>query len=96
MLTEQQWDQLDEIFRKTGLGVRMLSKDAYIVADAYHMRISQEMYTSHADAAVALINDTYTKATQRVETCVQHGARNKPQWAKARGESVNVMNGGSL
>jgi hypothetical protein len=31
MLTEQQWEQLDEIFRKTGLGVRMLAKDTYII-----------------------------------------------------------------
>lgn len=89
MLTEQQWDQLDDIFKKTGLGVRMLAKDAaYIVADAYHNRISQETYTSHADAALALISGTYTKATQRIETCVQHGAKNKPQWTKAKPQPV--------
>lgn len=92
MLTEQQWEQLDEIFRKTGLGVRMLAKDAaYVVADAYHNRVSQEMYTSHADAALALINGTYTKAAQRVETCVQHGAKNKVQWAKAKPQPVTQL-----
>lgn len=97
MLTEQQWDQLDAIFADNGRSVRMLAKDAaYVVADAYHNRISQEMYTSHADAALALINGTYTRATARVETCVQHGSKNKPQWARKTQAKVNVMNGGSV
>ena len=97
MLTETQWEQLDETFRKTSLGIKMLAKDAaYVVADAYHNRISQEIYTSHADAALALINGTYTPLTVRVDTCVQHGAKNKPQWARKTQAKVNVMNGGSL
>ena len=97
MLTETQWEQLDETFRKTSLGIKMLAKDAaYVVADAYHNRISQEIYTSHADAALALINGTYTPLTVRVDTCVQHGAKNKAQWARKTQSKVNVMNGGSL
>ena len=89
MLTETQWNQLDDIFRKTGLGIKMLAKDAaYVVADAYHNRISQEIYTSHTAAALALINGTYTPAAQRIETCVQHGAKNKPQWAKAKPQAA--------
>lgn len=97
MLTEQQWEQLDDIFRKRGLGIKMLAKDAaYVVADAYHNRISQEMYTSHADAALALINGTYARLAVRVDSGVQHGAKNKVQWARKTQAKVNVMNGGSL
>ena len=91
MLTDAQWDQLDEIFRKTGLGVRMLSAAAYIVTDAYNYRMSREEYATHEQAALALINGTYTKATQRVETCVQHGAKNRPQWAKAKPQPVTQL-----
>lgn len=88
MLTETQWDQLDDIFRKTGLGIKMLSANAYIVADAYHNRISQEIYTTHEQATLALINGTYTVAPARVETCVQHGSKNRPQWAKAKPQAA--------
>jgi hypothetical protein len=95
MLTEQQWEQLDEIFRKTGLGVRMLAKDTYIIVDANHQRISRDEYTSHADAALALINGAYKAIAPRVETCVQHGARNKPQRRAEMGMGVgNPMLGG--
>ena len=88
MLTEQQWDQLDAIFADNGRSVRMLAKDAYIIEDSNHVRLSREEYTSRADAALALINGTYTKAAQRVETCVQHGSKNRPQWAKAKPQAA--------
>jgi hypothetical protein len=34
--------------------------------------------------------------TDTGETCVQHGSKNKVQWARKTQGKVNVMNGGSL
>ncbi len=91
MLTEQQWDQLDAIFRDDGRHIRMFSATAYIIVDSNHQRISRDEYATHQQAAVALINGTYTKAAQRIETCVQHGAKNRPQWAKAKPQPVTQL-----
>lgn len=96
MLTEQQIGQLDAIYAADGRYVKMFAKGAYFIANAEHQRISQEMYTSHEQAANALINGKWTPAAQRVETCVQHGSKNKVQWARKTQAKVNVMNGGSL
>lgn len=88
MLNSDQWDQLEIIFGNDGRCVRKLAADAFIVSNADNHRLSQETYTSHEAAALALINGTYTKAAQRVETCVQHGSKNKPQWAKAKPQAA--------
>jgi hypothetical protein len=96
MLTETQWDQLDAIFADNGRSVRMLAKDAYIIVDANHARISRDEYASHEQAALALINGTYARLAVRVDSGVQHGAKNKVQWARKTQGKVNVMNGGSL
>lgn len=96
MLTDAQLDKLDAIFANDGRSVRKLFTDAYIVIDADNRRISQEIYTKLTDAALALINGTYTALAVRVDSGVQHGAKNKPQWARKTQAKVNVMNGGSL
>jgi hypothetical protein len=96
MLTDAQLNQLDEIDRSTGLHVLMVTASRFLIADNDNHRISRDEYTSHADAALALINGTYTKAAQRIETCVQHGVKNKVQWARKTQGKVNVMNGSSL
>ena len=96
MLTDAQFAKLDEIDRSTGLHVQMVTASRFLIADNDNHRISRDEYTSHAAAALALINGTYTAAAQRIETCVQHGAKNKPQWARKTQAKVNVMNGGSL
>lgn len=88
MLNSDQWDQLEIIFGNDGRCVRKLAADAFIVSNADNHRLSQELYTSHAAAALALINGTYTPAAQRVETCVQHGSKNKVQWAKAKPQAA--------
>ncbi len=91
MLTDAQWTQIGAIFADSGRSVRMLASDAYIIVDSNHRRISRDEYTSHAAAALALIGGTYTQAAQRVETCVQHGAKNRPQWAKAKPQPVTQL-----
>lgn len=96
MLTDAQFAKLDEIDRSTGLHVQMVTASRFLIADNDNHRISRDEYTSHAAAALALINGTYTVAPAHVETCVQHGAKNKPQWARKTQAKVNVMNGGSL
>lgn len=96
MLTETQWDQLEIIFGNDGRCVRKLAADAFIVSNADRQQLSKEVYATHEQATLALINGTYTKAAQRVETCVQHGAKNRPQWAKAKPQHANVMSEGSV
>lgn len=88
MLTDAQWNQLDEIDHTTGLHVLMVTASRFLIVDADQRRISRDEYTSHAAAALALINGTYTVAAQRVETCVQHGVKNRPQWAKAKPQAA--------
>ncbi len=87
MLTEQQWDQLDAIFRDDGRHIRMFSATAYIIVDSNHQRISRDEYATHQQAAVALINGAYKPMAARVDSGVQHGAKNRPQWAKAKAEA---------
>lgn len=96
MLTDAQLAQLDAIDLETGLHVLMVTAERFCIVDADHRRISRDEYTSHTSAALALITGAYTVAPVRVETCVQHGTRNKPQWARKTTVKVNVMNGGSL
>lgn len=88
MLTETQLDQLDAIFRDDGRHIRMLAAAAYIIVSVDHQRIGRDEYATHEQAALALINGTYTPLAVRVETCVQHGAKNKPQWAKVKPQAV--------
>lgn len=96
MLTDAQLAKLDAIDLETGLHVLMVTAALFCIVDADHRRISRDEYTSHTAAALALITGAYTVAPVRVETCVQHGAKNKPQWARKTTAKVNVMNGGSL
>lgn len=88
MLTDAQFAKLDEIDRSTGLHVLMVTASRFLIVDTDQRRISRDEYTSHASAALALINGTYTVAPARVETCVQHGAKNKVQWAKAKQQAA--------
>jgi len=87
MLTETQWDQLDAIFARDGRHIRMIGSAAYILVDANHGRINQEIYETHEAAALALINGAYKPMAARVDSGVQHGAKNRPQWAKAKAEA---------
>ena len=64
--------------------------------DRERIRFPRDLDQLRVQAALALITGAYTVAPVRVETCVQHGTRNKPQWARKTTVKVNVMNGGSL
>lgn len=88
MLTDAQFAKLDAIDISTGLHVLMVTASRFLIVDADHRRISRDEYASHEAAALALINGTYTVAPVRVETCVQHGVKNRTQWAKAKAQAA--------
>ena len=90
-LTDAQWNQLGEILAKRGLCIRKEDETSYVIADTDNRRVSEEVYTEYSDAFNALVNGTYTPLTVRVDTCVQHGAKNKPQWAKAKAQPVTQL-----
>jgi len=95
MLTETQWQQYEHKTARTGFFVQKRGEQSFWIVDQ-HGRHYGEPFTDHEAAVAHFLTTTYAPLTVRVDTCVQDGAKNKPQWARKTQAKVNVMNGGSL
>ena len=95
-LTEQQWKTLDDIGRDTGNQVLMVSATEFRIIDANRRNLSGP-YASHYEAALDLISGAYDQTAAHIDSGVQHGAKNKAQWAKAQKQGhAAIMRGGSV
>lgn len=95
-LTEAQWAQLEDVITATRNQVEKVSDTEYRIINANRRNLSGP-YASHYEAALDLISGAYDQTAAHVDSGVQHGAKNKAQWARTQKPGhAAIMRGGSV